>query len=194
MRLQYSWGKTIIRRVGQGDWMDHMATLTFPGLPYHCGPLMSIPKGQNIFFEKKMWVRDFLPLESWFFCQRWTIVTDANITHTPTSTAIQHSIDGLVALQQTIAQTEEMFHPNDVDLVLDIVPDESGRVVCEYYLAYHPTRVIFWLESVTPSQSLVFKMKGVHSETHIGNVVDPHFVLITKCHPSVCGGRPILVW
>ncbi|KAK0215208.1 hypothetical protein EDD85DRAFT_798793 [Armillaria nabsnona] len=75
---------------------------------------MSILKGQNIFFEKKI---------------------------------------------KLSAQTEEMFHPNDVDLVLDIVPDESGRVVCEYYLAYHPTRVIFWLESVTPSQSLVFKMK-----------------------------------
>ncbi|KAK0224451.1 hypothetical protein EDD85DRAFT_795891 [Armillaria nabsnona] len=105
---------------------------------------MSIPKGQNIFSRKE---------------DRWTIVTDANITHTPTSTAIQRSIDGLVALQQTIAQTEEMFHPNDMDLILDIVPDKSGRIICQYYLTYHPMRVIFWLESVTLSQSLVFKMK-----------------------------------
>ncbi|KAK0215937.1 hypothetical protein EDD85DRAFT_798557 [Armillaria nabsnona] len=105
------------------------------------------------------------------------------------------SIDGLVALQQTIAQTEEMFHPNDVDLVLDIVPDESGRVVCEYYLAYHPTRVIFWLESVTPSQSLVFKMKAYvvegqywHHRALYPGIACPSQNLLEELRDQICHG------
>ncbi|KAK0234887.1 hypothetical protein EDD85DRAFT_791806 [Armillaria nabsnona] len=135
------------------------------------------PEGAKYFFRKE---------------DRWTIVTDANITHTPTSTAIQHSIDGLVALQQTIAQTEEMFHPNDVDLILDIVPDKSGHVVCKYYLTYHPMRVIFWLESVTPSQSLVFKMKVEgqywHHQALYPGIACPSQNLLEELRDQICHG------
>ncbi|PBK86228.1 hypothetical protein ARMGADRAFT_1035683 [Armillaria gallica] len=108
-----------------------------------------------------LWTTHVHPKGAKYFLRkdnRWTIVTDANITHAPTFTAIQHFIDGLVAMQQTIAHTEEIFHANDVDLVLDIVQDETGHVICKYYLAYHLTRKLIL---VTLLISIVFQLLSV---------------------------------
>ncbi|PBK82064.1 hypothetical protein ARMGADRAFT_1090752 [Armillaria gallica] len=102
-----------------------------------------------------------------------TVVTDANITHDPTLTIVNKALRHICTSWESIHHADPLFCSANVDLVLDIVLDGAGNHVCEYYLTYHPTRVIFWPEQINPSQSLLCNMKGIQSEAHIGTVIDP---------------------
>lgn len=97
-----------------------------------------------------------------------TVVTDADITQDRTLTIVNKALRHICTSWESIRHAEPLFSSANVDLVLDIVLDGAGNHVCEYYLAYHPTRVIFWPEQMNPSQSLFYNMKGIQSEAHIG--------------------------
>ncbi|PBK62407.1 hypothetical protein ARMSODRAFT_1024834 [Armillaria solidipes] len=122
-----------------------------------------------------------------------TVVTDADITHHATITIVNKALRQIFLLWQSIHHDEPLFCSRNVDLVLDIVPDGVGNDVCEYYLAYHPTRVIFWPEEVNPSEGLLFNMKGVHSEAHIGYAIAAQYWHHRGLYPSIsCPGQAVL--
>ncbi|KAK0186782.1 hypothetical protein F5146DRAFT_1004850 [Armillaria mellea] len=114
--------------------------------------------------------------------RRWTIVIDANITQQSIFTALQQFINGLVTLQGTIGQTEEMFKANDMDLILDIVHDVPGYIFS-----------IFWLEDFTLSESLVYTMKAYalecqywHHRALYPDIMCPIKTVLEELHDQIC--------
>ncbi len=98
------------------------------------------------------------------------VVTDADITHGPMLTIVNKALRRIYTSWESIHHAEPLFCSGNVDLVIDLILDGVGNHVCEYYLTYHLTRVIFWPEQMNPSKSLFFNMKGIQSEAHIGTV------------------------
>ncbi len=59
------------------------------------------------------------------------------------------------------------FDPRNVDLVLDVTSNGEGENVCGYYLVYHKTRAVFWLDDFDVSKTLWPQENGVESMDHI---------------------------
>ncbi|KAJ3766079.1 hypothetical protein FB446DRAFT_827738 [Lentinula raphanica] len=57
-------------------------------------------------------------------------------------------------------------------LSLRIDPDDPDNYTCEYYIANHDTRTVFWLDSVDAKTFPVWwQVKGVTSPTHIEHAI-----------------------
>ncbi|PBK88435.1 hypothetical protein ARMGADRAFT_1084761 [Armillaria gallica] len=122
-----------------------------------------------------------------------TVVTDANITHDPTLTIVNKALRHICTSWESIHHADPLFCSANVVLVLDIVLDGAGNHVCEYYLVYHPTRVIFWPEQINPSRSLLCNMKGIQSEAHIGYAINAQYWHHRGLYPSLsCPGQAVL--
>jgi len=56
----------------------------------------------------------------------------------------------------------------DVDLILDLTPNEDGNTVCGYYFASHTNRCVFWLDRFDANAfSAWSEVRGAESPSHL---------------------------
>ena len=56
----------------------------------------------------------------------------------------------------------------DVDLILDLTPNEDGNIVCGYYFASHTNRCVFWLDRFDANAfSAWSEVRGAESPSHL---------------------------
>ncbi len=141
---------------------------------YQHGRVMFILKAVNIIAggNRYMLCSSFTSRETELWHEYCMVVTDANITHDPTLMIVDKALRHICTSWEPMHHADALFCSANIDLILDIVLDGAGNHVCEYYLTYHLTRVIFWPEQMNPSRSLLFNMKGIQSEAHIGTFID----------------------
>jgi len=55
----------------------------------------------------------------------------------------------------------------DVDLMLDLTPNNEGNIVCGYYLANHTNRSVFWLDQFDANDFPAWREVGGATPSHL---------------------------
>ena len=97
-------------------------------------------------------------------CQR--IYTDANMDDPDEFVVITESADQILGDLENKARDLNIMLPSDVELVLEIVPLDSGPI-CGYYFVEHRSRCLFWLEEFDAG-GICEDIKVVVSSCHLG--------------------------
>jgi hypothetical protein len=81
--------------------------------------------------------------------------------------ALRDEMEDFYQYLQKILRADQLnISSNSYDLVLDIMPDEHGRIQWSYYYACHESRCLFWLETYDASY-VISERYGVKSPAHI---------------------------
>jgi hypothetical protein len=66
------------------------------------------------------------------------------------------------------ARSQDIQFAPDVDLVLDLTPNEDGNTVCGYYFANHTDRCVFWLDEFDANDFPAWReVAGATSHSHL---------------------------
>ncbi|KAF9055038.1 hypothetical protein BDZ89DRAFT_3654 [Hymenopellis radicata] len=96
-----------------------------------------------------------------------------------------HEMESYILLQKQHSDLASIqFDPQNVDLVLDITRNDEGENVCGYYLVYHKTRAVFWLDDFDVSGSLWPRENGVESMDHIKHEIQSEYWLHCSFFPA----------
>ena len=102
--------------------------------------------------------------KSMSWCQQ-RIYTDANLYDSKEFAIITESADQILTQLQNQAQDLHDALPDDVELVLEIVPFQH-KSICGYYFVNHSRRCLFWLEKFDAS-GICDDVKAVVSLPHL---------------------------
>ncbi|KAJ6564463.1 hypothetical protein B0H19DRAFT_1068008 [Mycena capillaripes] len=70
---------------------------------------------------------------------------------------------------------------DEIDIVLDLVDEQSETIKCGYYLVDHSMRTIFWMEAFAMSQLSSWKrVPGIVSASHIGLILEQEYWLALR--------------
>jgi hypothetical protein len=78
---------------------------------------------------------------------------------------ITESADQILGDLVNKTRDENITLPSDVELVLEIVPQDSG-LICGYYFVEHRSRCLFWLENFD-AEDICADIKAVVSLSHL---------------------------
>ena len=107
-----------------------------------------------------------LPFKSstkFWLCQR--IYTDANLYDPKELVVITESADQILGDLENKARDENIELAPDVELVLEIFPQEEN-LLCGYYFVEHSSRCLFWLEDFD-AEEICQKTQVVVSLSHL---------------------------
>jgi hypothetical protein len=78
---------------------------------------------------------------------------------------ITESADQILGDLEIKARNDDVELPSDIDLVLEIVPQNDGPI-CGYYFVEHKSRCLFWLEEFD-AEPLCRPVKAIVSLSHL---------------------------
>ena len=93
------------------------------------------------------------------------IYTDANLCDPDELVVITESADQILGDLLNKTRYENITLPDDIELVLEIVPLDSGPI-CGYYFVEHRSRCLFWLDNFD-AEAICADIKVVVSLSHL---------------------------
>ncbi|KAF8915846.1 hypothetical protein CPB85DRAFT_1432556 [Mucidula mucida] len=127
---------------------------------------------------------------SYFRCQHelFTVFTDAHPDRQDIHMFLEERILEIVSYISLEKRHSDLasiaFDPQNVDLVLDVTSNGEGENVCGYYLVYHKTRAVFWLDDFDASGTLWSQENGVESMDHIQHEIQSEYWLHCSYFPA----------
>jgi hypothetical protein len=93
------------------------------------------------------------------------IYTDADLCDPENLVVITESADQILGDLVNKTRDKNIILPSDVELVLEIVPQDSGPI-CGYYFVEHRSRCLFWLDNFD-AEAICADIKVVVSLSHL---------------------------
>jgi hypothetical protein len=118
------------------------------------------------------------------------IYTDANLYDPDELLFITESADKVLSDLQNKALNDNIVLPDDVELVLEIVP-EGAENICGYYFVEHRSRCLFWLEEFDAGW-ICNDVAAVVSSSHLRKLVTTPTNLLFNAKSYLQGMRSSL--
>lgn len=127
----------------------------------------------------------------YFFHPEKRIYTDANLCDPEELVVITESADQILGDLVNKTRDENIALSSDIELVLEIVPQDSGPI-CGYYFVEHRFRCLFWLENFD-AEDICGDIKAVVSLSHLRYEIESQYWAHWELFPNTREVTPDIV-